>query len=95
MMILLGSWDKYRVQTALAVLGLVVTAGYMLKTVRGTMQGPVHPRGKTLEDAKGLQKLPYVLLICGLLAVGFLPSLLLPSILSGTKPIAERMNRGR
>lgn len=91
-MILLGAWDKYRVQTVLAVLGLVVTAGYMLKTVRGTIQGPLNPHGNTLKDAIGLQKLPYLLLIGGLLLVGFLPSVILPTIVSGTKPIFERID---
>jgi NADH-quinone oxidoreductase subunit M len=92
MMILLGAWDKYRIQTVLAVLGLVVTAGYMLKTIRGTMQGPLNPHGNSLKDAHGLQKLPYLLLIGGLLLVGFLPSAIMPSIASGTKPIMERIH---
>jgi NADH-quinone oxidoreductase subunit M len=95
MMILLGAWDKFRIQAILAVLGLVVTAGYMLKTVRATMQGPVNPRAAGLKDARGLQKIPYLLLIGGLLAVGFLPSLILPTIVTGTTPILERMQHAR
>ena len=94
-MILLGAWDVYRIPAILAVLGLVVTAGYMLKTVRGTMQGPVSEHGKHLHDAKGWQKLPYAILIGGLLCVGFLPSLILPHITSGTRPILERFHNGR
>ncbi len=91
MMILMGAWDKYRIQTILAVLGLVVTAGYMLKMVRHTMQGPLNPAGNSLKDATGLQKIPYVLLMAGLLAVGMLPSLILPTIQTGTQPILERI----
>ena len=94
-MILLGAWDKYRVQAVLAVLGLVVTAGYMLKTVRGTIQGPLNPHGNSLKDATGIQKLPYLMLIGGLLLVGFLPSVILPTISTGTKPIFERMHHER
>ena len=90
-MILLGAWDKYRIQAIFAVAGLIITAGYMLKTVRGTMQGSLNPHGKTLQDARGLQKTPYLLLILVLIAVGFLPSLILPTISSGTKPILERI----
>ena len=89
MMILLGAWDKYRLQAVCAVAGLVVTAGYMLKTVRGTMQGPLNTHGKSLVDAKGLQRLPYLIMIVALLGVGFLPSLILPTIESGTKHILE------
>jgi NADH-quinone oxidoreductase subunit M len=88
-MILLGSWDKYRLQTIFAVAGLVITAGYMLKTVRASMQGPLNSHGASLSDAHGVQRLPYLLLIVMLLAVGFLPSILLPTISSGTRPILE------
>lgn len=92
MMILLGAWDKYRLQTILAVAGLVVTAGYMLKTVRATMQGPLNASGKSLNDAKGLQRLPYLILLAALIFVGFLPSLILPTIAVGTKPILEQLH---
>lgn len=90
-MILFGSWDKHRAQAILAVAGLVITAGYMLKTVRGSMQGPLKSKGVSLRDAKGLERLPYLFLITVLLVVGFLPFLLLPTIASGTRPILERL----
>jgi NADH-quinone oxidoreductase subunit M len=91
MMILLGAWDKYRWQAVFAVAGLVITAGYSLAMVRATMQGPLNPRWNSLVDARGLQKLPYLFLILILVAVGFFPSLLMPTIASGTRPIAERL----
>ena len=89
MMILLGAWDKYRAPAIFAVAGLVITAGYMLKTVRGTMQGPLNPHGKNLRDARGLERLSYLVMILALLGVGFFPSLLLPTISAGTAPILE------
>ncbi len=92
LMILLGAWDKYRWQAIGAVAGLVVTAGYMLKTVRSAMQGPLPSRWNSLQDAKGRQKLPYLLLITLLVAAGFLPSLLLPTISTGTQPILDRIH---
>ena len=94
MMILLGAWDKYRIQTVCAVAGLVITAGYMLMTVRATMQGPLNTHGQSLKDMKGLERLPYFLMIAVLLAVGFLPSLLLPTISTGTAPILEVLSHG-
>ncbi|MBI2095548.1 MAG: NADH-quinone oxidoreductase subunit M [Candidatus Omnitrophica bacterium] len=92
LMILLGAWDTRRWQAVGAVAGLVVTAGYMLKTVRASMQGPLSPRGASLLDAKGWQRLPYLLLIALLILVGFLPALLLPTISKGTAPILERIH---
>ena len=55
------------------------------------MQGPLNAHGKKLQDAKGLQKFPYALLIVILLVIGFLPSTLLPTISTGTKPILDRL----
>ena len=91
-MILLGAWDEHRGPAVFAVTGLIITAGYMLNTVRATMQGPLNARWNSLNDARGLQKLPYLILIGILLLVGFLPSLLLPTIASGTKPVLERIH---
>jgi len=91
-MILLGAWDKYRWQAIGAVLGLVITAGYMLKTVRATMQGPTQAKWADLKDAVGFQKIIFLFLIGTLLAVGFFPSLILPKITSGTAPLFQRMH---
>ncbi len=93
MMILLGAWDKYRIQAIFAVAGFIITAGYMLKTVRGTMQGPIEARWNFLQDAKGWARLPYLVLILLLLWVGFMPSLILPTISSGTQPIWESIQK--
>jgi NADH-quinone oxidoreductase subunit M len=87
MMILLGAWDRYRLQTVFAVAGLIVTAGYMLKMVRATLQGPLNPKGASLKDARGLERFPYLLLIAVLLLTGFLPQLLLPTIAAGTRAV--------
>ncbi len=87
MMILLGAWDRYRLQTIGAVVGLVITAGYMLKTVRATIQGPMDPRWQDLKDASWVGRLPYLALMIVLLIVGCFPSLLLPTITSATETI--------
>lgn len=92
-MILLGAWDKYRLQTIFACAGLLVTAGYMLKTVRGTMQGPLNKKIGDLKDAVGLGRIPYLLLISGLLIVGFVPSLILKTVEAGTRPMTQEMHR--
>ncbi len=90
-MVLLGAWDHYRWQTVAAVLGIVITAVYMLKVIRLAFQGPLDPRWNKLIDAQTpLQKLPFVLLLTALIIVGCWPSLILKNIESGTKPITEK-----
>jgi NADH-quinone oxidoreductase subunit M len=89
-MVLIGAWDRYRLQAILAILGIVVTAVYMLKAVRLVFQGPLNPRWINLTDATApLQKVPYLLLLTTLFVVGFWPTLILKNIESGTKPILE------
>lgn len=91
-MVLLGSWDHYRWQTVAAVLGIVITAVYMLKTIRLGFQGPLNPRWAKLTDAQTtIQKLPFILLLAVLIAVGCWPSLILKNIDSGVKPISENI----
>lgn len=89
-LVLLGAWDQYRWQTVLAVLGLVITAVYMLKAIRLIFQGPLNPRWTNLTDARTpLERLPFILLLGALIAAGCWPSLILNKIESGTKPSLE------
>ncbi len=91
-MIILGSWDQYRILTVLAVLGIVISAIYMLKAIRLGFQGPLNPLWANLKDAKTLtEKLPYVLLLAVLILVGCWPSLILNHITPSTKPIIESL----
>jgi len=90
-MILLGAWDQYRLYTVLAVLGVVLTAIYMLKAIRLGFQGPLNARWSKLLDAQTpLTKLPFALLLAILILVGCFPSLILNHIDSSTRPIIER-----
>ncbi len=85
-MVLLGSWDHLRWQTVFAVLGLVISAVYMLKTIRFGFQGPLSVRWNQLKDAQGyLAKLPYLLLLTALIVAGCFPSLILKKIEPVTK----------
>ncbi len=90
-MILLGAWETHRVAAIAAIIGLLITAGYMLKTVRACFQGPINPKITHLHDARWSQRLPYLLLITLLIIGGCLPLLLLPKIAAGTAPILERI----
>ncbi|MCB9771580.1 MAG: NADH-quinone oxidoreductase subunit M [Candidatus Omnitrophica bacterium] len=91
-MVLLGAWDQYPIQTVLAILGIVITAIYMLKAIRIGFQGPLPKRWEKLTDAETLTaKLPFVFLLAVLIVVGCWPSLLLNHIGSSTKPIIENI----
>jgi NADH-quinone oxidoreductase subunit M len=89
-MVLLGSWDQYRWQAVFAVLGIVITAIYMLKTIRLGFQGPLSQRWAKLTDAQTfLDKFPFVILLAVLIFIGCFPSFLLEHITSSTKLVIE------
>ncbi len=93
MLVLLGSWDLYRWHTVLAVLGIVITAIYMLKAIRLGFQGPLNSRLPQLTDAQTpLAKLPFVLLMAILMVVGCFPSLIMKNIDSGTKSVVASIS---
>ena len=91
-LVLIGAWDAYRWLTVLAVLGIVITAIYMLKAIRLGFHGPLNPKlAKLTDTVTWAEKLPYVLLMAALILVGCFPSLLINQIDSSTKTIAERI----
>lgn len=91
-LVLLGAWDQYRILTVLAVLGIVITAIYMLKAIRLGFQGPLDKKWAGLKDAETLvEKLPFVILLAVLILVGCFPSIILNHISSSTKTVSERM----
>lgn len=88
-MILLAAWDQYRWLAVLAVLGIVITAVYMLKAIRLGFHGPLNSRLTHLKDAQtAVERTPFILLLIVLIAVGCLPLLILKHIGPAAKQIA-------
>jgi len=90
LLVFLGGWDKYPVQTVCGVFGVVITAVYMLRVVRGTFFGPRKPAFNHVHDAGTLfDRLPYVVLILALLVAGSWPQPMLRLIDAGTRPLLQ------
>jgi NADH-quinone oxidoreductase subunit M len=91
---LFGAWNSYPAAAALAAWGaLVIGAVYALGAVRHIMHGPQLERWDSVRDAPNLwRKLPFALLLAGLLVFGCCPRLLTDKIepsaaqLLGAKP---------
>ena len=95
LLVFLGGWDAYPIQILLGVLGVVITAIYMLRFVRGVFFGPVKPVYAHVRDATTpFARLPYVVLTAALLIVGCWPQPLLRLVDSGTRPLIERLAQG-
>jgi NADH-quinone oxidoreductase subunit M len=93
LLVFLGGWDRYPVQTIFGVLGVVVTAVYMLRFVRGTFFGEPKPAfAHHVHDAASpFARLPYVVLIAVLLATGSWPKPMLRLIDASARPFIERV----
>ena len=92
LLVFLGGWDRYPVQTICGIFGVVITAVYMLRVVRGTFFGQERPAFAHVHDATTpFARLPYVVLIGALLAVGCWPKPMLELIDASTRPLVERI----
>jgi NADH-quinone oxidoreductase subunit M len=88
-LVLFGSWQRSEIITSLAVWGALVIAGvYMLRAIRDIWHGDKEWAG--ISDALTLwRKLPYALLLGGLLLFGCFPRLLTENIKASVAPVAR------
>jgi NADH-quinone oxidoreductase subunit M len=71
-----GAYRTQPVLTVLCVFGIVLSAGYMLWTVRRVFFGPLDPRYFALGDARGVELVPLFALTAAILLFGCFPALL-------------------
>ncbi|MBI4354455.1 MAG: NADH-quinone oxidoreductase subunit M [Candidatus Omnitrophica bacterium] len=91
LLVILGSWDRYRLQAILAMLGIVITSVYMLRMVRGVFFGNLPlALAHTRDASTPFARLPYVALIAALLLVGCWPAPLVRLIDVSTRPLIAR-----
>lgn len=91
LLVFLGGWDRYPIQTVCGVFGVVITAVYMLRVVRGTFFGPSRKEFEHhVHDAvTPFARLPFVILIAALMIVGCWPKPVLRLIDVSARPIVE------
>lgn len=73
--VFLGTFSAHPIATGLAVVGVVLTAGYILWTVERILFGPEKPRFASLEDARPVDVVAMALLIVPIVVVGVYPAL--------------------
>ena len=75
-MVFLGTFPVFGVLTTLGVVGILITAGYILWTLQRTLFGPMPQRWAHLEDASPVEAVAPVLLVIAILVVGIYPGFL-------------------
>ena len=90
--VFLGTAGRFQAATILAVIGIVLTAGYMLWMVQRVMFGPTNPRWAELPDATAWwEQVPMAAMLAVILAVGIYPARLVDVIDQGIIPLASRL----
>ncbi|HXT10261.1 MAG TPA: NADH-quinone oxidoreductase subunit M [Candidatus Angelobacter sp.] len=93
--VLFGAWSvpALRVVTVLACWGaLIIGAVYMLRAVRNILHAEMPSRWANIVDAHLWRKLPFALLLAGLLVFGCFPRLLTEKISPSAQPIVDMAN---
>lgn len=88
--IFIGAFRSYRVLTIIAVLGIVITAVYILRALGDLLFGPRREKWDHLQDLKGPELVPLVVLGSAIVVGGIYPLNLVELINSGMVLIADR-----
>ncbi len=93
-LIFLGSYNSTvvphaQVYTIIAIIGVVLTAGYILWMLQRTFFGPVKEEFNAVKDADGLEKFYMFILIAVIMLVGIYPAILTDVFKLGITPIVK------
>lgn len=91
-LVFLGAFPVWPWPTALAVFGVVITAGYILWMSQRTLFGPMNNRWTKLTDATKLELIPIGMLVAAILIFGIYPAFLTDLFKMGIEPIVAMVN---
>ncbi|OMF37161.1 NADH-quinone oxidoreductase subunit M [Paenibacillus sp. FSL H8-0548] len=86
---LLGLFESMRWLTAAAVLGIVLTAVYMLRAVLKITFGPLPEPFGALKDARLIEAMPMIVLLAFILLLGCYPSILTDTVQLGVEELLQ------
>ena len=92
-LIFLGSFNSavvnnMQIYTLIAVVGVVLTAGYILWMIQQAFYGPPKEQYNGVKDADGLEKFYMYVLVAAIIGVGVYPAILTDIFKLGISPIA-------
>lgn len=91
LMVFVGTWQYQHMLAVFAILGLVITATYLLRSVQFGFYGPLNPKLVGVRDANLAEKIPFLLLALVTLAFGFFPRLLTDVTTPALQEILKRL----
>ena len=87
LLVFLGSFKVFAWPTALAVVGILLAAGYILWMLERVFFGRPRPHLAEVKDADWVETVPIALLAASILVVGIYPKLLTDMFEAGVQPI--------
>ena len=94
LLVFLGAFRAYPWPTALAVIGIVLAAGYILWMMERAFFGRPRERFSDLTDANLVEAAPLVLLVITIIGIGIYPALLTEVFETGIQPMINVLNGG-
>ena len=94
LLVFMGAFRAYDWPTALAVIGIVLTAGYILWMMERAFFGPRRERFDEITDASLVEAIPLLIMAIAIVGIGFYPSLLTDVFEIGLAPMLEVLPGG-
>ncbi len=91
-LVFFGGFRAYPWPTALAVTGIILAAGYILRMLERSLFGPPRERFADINDASLLEAVPLAALVASIVLVGVYPALLTNVFDAGIAPMVEAIN---
>ncbi len=91
-LVFFGAFRAYPVMTILAVLGIILAAGYILWMLERSLFGPQRERFADLTDASPLEAVPLALLVASIVLVGIYPAFLTEVFDTAIAPMVDAIN---
>ena len=92
LLVFLGAFRAYDWPTVLAVLGIVLAAGYILWMMERAFFGPRRDRFANLSDASLVEAAPLALMVICIIGVGVYPAILTDMFDSALEPMVRAIN---
>jgi len=89
--VLTGTWQTYPVIAVLSLIGIVVTAAYVIRVSYTVFFGPLKPELEGIPAVSTMEKVPLFIMAAILIIVGLYPSVLLNLINTGVVPLVLRL----
>ncbi len=89
--VLAGTWQTYPVIAAISLIGIVITAAYIMKVSYKVFFGPLKAEHEGISAASVIEKFVLFIMAALLIVVGLYPSILLNVINTGVVPLVMRL----